>query len=155
MHSAVQFAFSVLILVQFLMVTLHDWVNIPGWTHGKQVQAVVGRGKFALITLANGIFPGLAVAFIFRYRGVPKPSFVTGYWVIYCAITVASAVTMWWIPYFFGSDAKTKQQYAAMYAGTVQVLSPRGDNPRPNLLHLGFHALFLLTLGLAIALRLS
>jgi hypothetical protein len=43
--------------------------------------------------------------------------------------------------------------YAAMYAGTKHLLPARGDNPRPNALHLGFHALFALNLGLALWLR--
>jgi hypothetical protein len=153
MHAAIQTIFSVLIVVQFVVVTLHDWLDVPGWTHGSQVRAVVGEKKFALVTLANGIFPGIAVAFIFLYRNGPKPSFVTNYWVIYCAVTVASAAMMWWVPYFFGTDEKTRGQYAAMYAGTRHVLPPRGDNPRPNLLHLCFHALFLVTLSLAGALH--
>jgi hypothetical protein len=147
--------FSLLIMLQFLVVTLHDWLNIPGWTHGRQVQAAIGRRKFLLATLANSIFPGLAVAFIFLYRGNHSPSFVGNYWVIYCAVTVFSAVMMWYVPYFFGADDKTKRLYAAMYDGTKQVLPPRGDNPRPNLLHLYFHALFLLTLCFAVALRVS
>lgn len=155
MHSAIKIAFSALIILQFLVVTLHDWLNIPGWTHGKQVQAIVGAQKFALVTLANSVFPGIAVAFIFLYRSGPEPSFVTSYWTIYCAVTVVSAVVMWWVPYLFGADEKTKRQYESMYAGTLHLLPPRGDNPRPNLLHLCFHVLFLLTLGLAIALRIS
>jgi hypothetical protein len=33
------------------------------------------------------------------------------------------------------------------------VLPARGDNPRPNLLHLFFHVLFVVTLCLSLALR--
>jgi hypothetical protein len=72
-----QITFSTLIVVQFLVVTLHDWLDIPGWTHGKKVQAAVGRRKFFLVTLVNAIFPGLAVVFIFLYRHGPRPMFVT------------------------------------------------------------------------------
>ncbi len=74
---------------------------------------------------------------------------------IYCAVTVISAIAAWWIPYFRGADEKTKKLYADMYAGTRNILPPRGDNPRPNLLHLYFHALFLITLVLATALRMG
>ncbi len=35
-------------------------------------------------------------------------------------------------------------------AGTCHVLPPRGDNPRPNLFHIGIHSLFLSNLCLAI-----
>jgi hypothetical protein len=155
MHTTVQTIFSTLIIAQFLVVTLHDWLNIPGWTHGSQVQIAVGRRKFVIATLANSIFPGLAVAFIFLYRHGTKPAFVTNYWLIYCAVTVTAAVMMWYVPYFFGADEKTKREYGAMYEGTIQVLPRRGDNPRPNLLHLCFHLLFLVTLSLAAVIRFS
>jgi hypothetical protein len=59
---------------------------------------------------------------------------------------------MWYVPYLFGTSEQEKRTYSRMYAGTRQVLPARGDNPRPNLLHLCFHALFLVTLALAVLL---
>ncbi|HVT87741.1 MAG TPA: hypothetical protein VHD56_02730 [Tepidisphaeraceae bacterium] len=148
-----QVAFTVLITLQFLLIIFHDMIDIPGWTHGRQVKETIGRMKFWAATGINAIFPGVAVGFAIWFFGRPKPGFVTQYWVIYCAITLGSAIMMWWIPYFFGASEKTKQEYARMYAGTKQVLPLRGDNPRPNLLHLFFHALFVVNLVLALALR--
>jgi hypothetical protein len=147
--------FTVLISLQFLVVALHDWLNIPGWSHGRQVQAALGRNKMLISTAINCVFPGLAVAFAFYYWNRPKPGFVLDYWVIYCVVTVISAIAAWWIPYFLGADEKTKKLYADMYAGTRNILPARGDNPRPNLLHLYFHALFLITFALATALRMG
>jgi len=40
-----------------------------------------------------------------------------------------------------------------MYAGTRQVLPPRSDNPRPNLLHVCFHTLFVIKFFLVLVLR--
>jgi hypothetical protein len=151
----IQTLFTILITLQFLVVALHDWVNIPGWSHGRQVQAALGRNKILIGTLINCLFPGTAFGFAYLYWGRPKPAFVLDYWVIYCAVTVASAIGSWWIPYFLGTDEKTTQLYLQMYAGTRQVLPARGDNPRPNVLHLYFHALFLITLVLAAALKLG
>jgi len=71
--------------------------------------------------------------------------------VVYCALTVISAIAMWYVPYLLGTSDATKREYAAMYAGTRQVLPARGDNPRPNLLHVCFHVLFIVNLGLAVA----
>jgi hypothetical protein len=134
-------------------VTFHDLVDIPGWTHGAKVRAVVGRGKLWLVTLINGTFPGLAVAFAFYFWGRPKPAFALNYWALYCAVTVASAIAMWYVPYFRGTTEERKREYAAMYAGTIQVFPARGENPRPNLLHACFHVLFVLTLLLSLILR--
>jgi hypothetical protein len=108
----IQTLFTILISLQFLVVALHDWVNIPGWSHGRQVQLALGRNKMLIGTLINCVFPGLAVAFAFYYWHRPKPGFVLDYWVIYCAVTVISAITAWWIPYFRGTDEKTKKLYA-------------------------------------------
>ena len=135
------------------MVVAHDWIDVPGWTHGTQVQSVVGRRKLWIATLINAAFPGIAVAFAFTFWNRPKPAFVKSYWILYCAVTLASAIFMWCIPYFLDATEKTKQDYLRMYAGTKQVLPPRKDNPRPNLLHLCFHVLFIVNFCLALSPR--
>ena len=145
--------FAILLTLQCALIVFHDLVDIPGWHHGRQVRAAVGRKKFWLGTLINAVFPGLAVFYALRFWHGPVPGYATGYWAVYCAVTVGFAIAMWWVPYFLGASEETKRLYAAMYAGTKQVLRARGDNPRPNALHLGFHALFVLNLGLALRLR--
>ena len=151
--GTIQAWFACLITLQFVVVVAHDWIDVQGWTHGSQVQSVVGRRKLWIATLINAIFPGVAVAFVFSFWNRPKPGFVTGYWVIYCAVTLASAIFMWYVPYFLGATEKTKLDYSRMYAGTRQLLRPRKDNPRPNLLHLCFHALFIVNFCLALLVR--
>ncbi len=71
-----QTIFTVLIVVQFLVVALHDLVDIPGWTHGRQVQSALGRNKVLIGTLINSLFPGLAAAFALYYWRRPLPAFV-------------------------------------------------------------------------------
>jgi hypothetical protein len=148
-----QTLFTCLITLQFVVVAAHDLVDIPGWAHGRQVQSIVGRRKLWLATLINATFPGLAVAFAIYFWNRRKPGFVTDYWIIYCAVTLISAIAMWYVPYFLGANEKTKRDYSVMYAGTRQVLPARGDNPRPNLLHICFHALFVVNFFLVVALR--
>ena len=146
--------FAVMITLQFVVVVSHDWLDIPGWTHGRQVQTVVGRTKLLWATLINAVFPGLAVAFAFWFWGKQQPKFVGNYWAIYCGITLLSAIGMWYVPYFRGADEKTRTEYSRMYAGTKHVIPARGDNPRPNLLHVFFHLLFVVNFALALAIRL-
>ncbi|MGZ5041953.1 MAG: hypothetical protein ACXWG1_15200 [Usitatibacter sp.] len=152
-RTRIEAAFTILIVAQFAVIVLHDWLDIPGWTHGSQVQAVVGRRKLGIATAINAVFPGIAVAFAIFFWNAAKPWYVTDYWIAYCVVTVMSAVAMWYVPYLFGTSERQKDEYARMYAGTRQVLPARGDNPRPNLLHLCFHALFVVNLALVIAIR--
>ena len=153
MLSSLPPPFAILITLQAALIVFHDLVDLPGWHHGRQVRAAVGRKKFWIGTLVNAVFSGIAFFYALRYWHGPVPGYATNYWAIYCAMTVGFAITMWWIPYFFGTKEETKRMYATMYAGTKHVLPPRGDNPRPNALHLLFHALFLLNLALALWLR--
>ena len=146
--------FTGLIVLQFLVIVSHDLVDVSDWVRGSQVQAVMGRRKVWLATLANSVFPGIAAAFALYFWNRPKPLYVPTYWVVYCAISVASAVGMWYVPYLRGAPEKQKREYSSMYVGTRYILPPRGDNPRPNGYHMGLHVLFLATLCLAITLRL-
>ena len=147
--------FTFLIALQFAVTIVHDLIDIPGWVHGSQVQAVLGRRKLWLATAINGIFPGIAVAFALYFWRQPKPWFVPDYWLVYCSIAVLSAIAMWYIPYFRGEGDRHKDEYNAMYAGTRHILPPRGGNRRPNLFHIGLHMLFAVNLCLAILLWLK
>jgi hypothetical protein len=145
--------FTCLITLQFLIVLLHDLIDIPGWVHGSKIQEMMGRRKVWLATLVNSTLPGLAVAFAIYFWNRPKPSYVSNYWLIYCGLAMASAICMWYVPYFRGAPEKQKREYLEMYEGTRQVLPARGDNPRPNVFHIGIHVLFLVNLCLAVVLR--
>lgn len=147
--------FACLIVVQFLLIVTHDWIDVPGWVTGSQVQAVIGRRRLLIASLINALFPGAAVALAIVYWRTAAPSLAQDYWVLYCAVTVLSAVMMWYVPYVRGTDSRTKDEYARMYAGTRHVLPPHGDNPRPNLLHICFHVLFVVNLALAVWMRVS
>jgi hypothetical protein len=151
--TRIQTVFTFLITLQFILIVFHDLVDIPGWTHGSRVQSTVGRRKLLIATFVNAIFPGVAVAFALRFWHRAEPSLVSDYWVLYCAVTSVSAITMWYVPYLFGTTEKRAREFSQMYAGTRQVLPPRGGNPRPNLLHVCFHVLFVINLSLALVLR--
>lgn len=133
--------FTVLLVLQFVMNSFHDWIDIPGWIHGKQVRATIGVTKTIIGTAVNSLFPASAAAVAIYYWQRPAPTGARIYWLIYCAVVVLGAIGMWWIPCFRGTDQKTRDLYSKMYAGTRQVLPPHGDNPRPNVFHLFLHAL--------------
>jgi hypothetical protein len=103
--------------------------------------------------LANSVFPGIAVGFAIYFWHRTPPGFVPNYWVIYCAIALLSAIGMWYVPYLMGAPEKQKREYLSMYAGTRHILPCRGDNPRPNVFHIGIHILFVVTFCLALILR--
>jgi hypothetical protein len=146
-------AFTCLIILQFAIIVSHDLIDIPGWVHGSQVQAFIGKRKVWFATLANSVFPGIAVGLALYFWNRTRPGFVLDYWVIYCAVALLSAIGMWYVPYFRGAPEKQKREYLSMYAGTRHILPIRGDNPRPNVFHMGIHLMFVVTFCLAVFVR--
>ena len=67
-------AFTLLISLQFLIILLHDLVEVPGWSHTSQMQAVLGKRKLWLMTVANSVLPGIAVAFAWYFWNRPRPA---------------------------------------------------------------------------------
>src|SRR5438876_11923830 len=95
--------FAFRITLQFVVVVCHDWLDIPGWTHGRQVQAVIGRTKLLWATVINAIFSGLAVAFALWFWRKSHPPVGGTYWVTTCGVTVLSAIGMCYVPYLRGA----------------------------------------------------
>ena len=125
MNAKIETLFACLIVLQFAVVVSHDWLDTPGWTHGRPVQAVVGRGKLALATAVNAVFPALAVGSALWFWGRSEPKIVVDYWVIYCGLTLLSAIIMWYVPYFFGADERRKASRArTLHRVCVSVASP-------------------------------
>src|SRR3954470_3564095 len=110
--------FATLIVLQAVVIVLHDLVDIPGVAHGRQVRAAIGQKKFWIGTAINAVFPGIAAVYAWQFWRGPVPDYAATYWAVYCGITVVSAIAMWWLPYFFGAKDETKRLYATMYAGT-------------------------------------
>jgi hypothetical protein len=142
--------FTWLIVAQFVVVAAHDWIEIPGLVSGRQVQAIIGRRRLAVATVINSLFPAVAVLFAVRFAHEPPPGYAQQYWLVYTAITVVSAFSMWWIPYLFGPSQDHRNLYGKLYRGTWFVLPERGGDRGPNLVHLVFHALFVSTFVLAL-----
>ena len=154
LQDRLRIVFAITLTAQLLIIGLHDLIDIRGWVHGSQVQQVMGRRKVLWATAVNSLFPGLAVALAIAALFGTIPHFAVRYSTIYCAMTVVSAIAMWYVPYWLGTDEKTRREYQAMYAGTRQLLPARADHPRPNLAHVCFHLIFFINLGLALTISL-
>lgn len=145
-------AFAILISMQFVLILLHDLVDIPGLVSGSTIQSAIGKRKVIGIAFMNAIFPGVAAGLAIRFWKGRAPAAVWNYWVIYCSVTVLSAIVMWYVPYLRGRDAGPSGSAARLHGNTVRVLPPRGDNAGPDLFHMLMHLVFLANLCLALLL---
>jgi hypothetical protein len=47
--------FTCLLFLQFSIILPHDLIDVRGWVHGSQVQALLGKRKVWLATVANSV----------------------------------------------------------------------------------------------------
>jgi len=88
--SSLPTLFAILITLQAVLIIFHDLVDLPGWHHGRQVRAVVGRKKFWIGTLNTAVFPGIALFFAGRFWRGPVPGYAISYWAIIKFFAVCS-----------------------------------------------------------------
>jgi hypothetical protein len=146
--SALLALFTILQIVLLLLITLHDWIDIPPFTdiatfrlHHSVIQRITS-------SFFNGILVATPLALTVYYKGPIVP-----FWVritiisIYIVLTIG-ALCAWWIPYFFGSSHAHKQGFIE-YKNTHTFLPNRGDNVVPNTFHVLLHILIVLCLFLS------
>lgn len=79
--------------------------------------------------LAGHALAGTSSSLALWFRARLTPALVSNCRVIDCRVALLWAVGMGYVRYFLGAGEKQKNLNLAMYAGTGQVLLPRGDNP--------------------------
>lgn len=121
-----------------LFMALHDWVEIPPFTHAKALREQHSWQLILFSTLINTLPVLWALYLTCSYYPGPYPSWVTiSFVIIYTMITIGT-ICSWWIPYILGSSEKHKQGFIE-YKHTHAFLPPRGDNVIPNTLHVLLH----------------
>lgn len=135
-----------------LIMLLHDWVHIPPFTDIlalKQNHSVAFRLLMTVVNSMTVLVPlGISI-YIFGVNAPPLWAVRTIFW-CYLGLTVGT-IGSWWVPYFLGSSASHKEGFAE-YRNTHQLLPARGDNVRPNTLHIVLHVHVWLCLFLALCL---
>lgn len=150
MSRSVETIFLVLSLIQFLILLVQDTVNLFPLNDIKHLQESMSLRDRTLMFIGNTVFFLICLVLQIVYFGQPKPVWVGGYAVLLYGLNLYLMYQQWYKYYFFGAAAEVNAKYALEYGRTLHILPARGSNPRPNLLHLVLHVLFVCNTILAI-----
>lgn len=145
-----EYLFIVLLTLQCLILLIHDWINIFPINDVRGMNEVIPRPTKIMVMVGNVLPPVLVLVMESRLFGRHKPLGVGLYFAIYFGITLAMMYLSWYHPYFFGATAEEKERYRKAYGRTLQILPRRGDNPRPNTIHLFLHTIFIVNAVLSL-----
>ncbi|MBI3723376.1 hypothetical protein HY251_05400 [bacterium] len=136
-------AFVITMSVQTLYLLLHDLISLPPLNDLVGLRARTSRRARLLVTAGNTLPSAAVLLFAIPYMHQPKPVGVLTLFGLYFALLFSLVFQAWYRPYFFGATAEEKRAWQEEYGHTHVLLPARGDNPRPNTMHLILHVLFL------------
>jgi hypothetical protein len=130
-----------------LFIALHDWLPLGKLNNLQGIRAVDSRAKLFLVTLLSTLPFAIGLAGSLYYAPGRFPSWLLWLlWISY-GFGLYGMLRTWWLPYFFGGDPERRARYQTRFAGTHAFLPVR-HGIRPDTLHVSFHAVVLLLIGL-------
>lgn len=145
-----EYLFVVLLTLQCIILLLHDTMNFYPLNDIRALRRKMPTRARIGMVIGNALPAGIALLLESRWFGHPKPLATGLYFVLYYAVTLAMMYMSWYHLYLFGASEERKRAYREEYGNTLQILPPRGDNPRPNALHVFLHLLFIVNTFLAV-----
>ena len=143
-------ALIVSLAVFVLYLVFQDWVTVPRFNEPRS--GGISLGKRTAISVGNVVPPLLLLILVAMSPTTgPLPWWTVAWGTIYFVAFLVLAWLSWYQPYVSGTTPERAASYEEEFAGTIQVLPPRGDHPRPNLAHVVLHLLMLLCLVLFIS----
>lgn len=131
------FIFLQFILLFFML--FHDWIPVPPFNDIEALKALDSNIYRLLGSTINGITVLIPLIITVHCYQQAKISFseITTILSFYLLLTVGTILS-WWVPYFFGSSQKHKEQFSK-FKNTHYFLPARNDNVIPNTLHIILH----------------
>ncbi len=118
---------------------LHDWISIPPLN---DIPALRKNHSIPGLIFATMMSTGLVLiplAITIAYRKYdPFPLYPAALLELFYMMLTYETLKAWWFPYFFGSTSAYKEKFAK-FKNTHTFLPRRGDNVRPNTLHVFLH----------------
>jgi hypothetical protein len=147
-------AFLACQLFVVLFIGLHDWIPLGRFNDIRGVHSADSPGKLVIVTLLSTLPFAIGLAGSAYYATSRFPMWLVWFlWISY-GIGLYGLIRSWYLPYLFVPDPARAARYQPMFAGTHTFLPVR-NGIAPNTLHVIFHAVYLATVVLLIALTYS
>jgi hypothetical protein len=129
-----------------LFLWIHDWVPLGRLNDVAAVRSQDTLPRLIFITLVQSVPWSVGLFFSVKHFGGHYPHWLQMWlWISYIFL-VAGVIRAWWVPYFFGADAKRIERYRIMFGNTHSFL-PKRHGMVPNTAHILFLLAGLATLA--------
>jgi hypothetical protein len=137
-----------------LFIALHDWIPLGKLNNLAGIRAVDSLAKRVIVTALSALPYAICLAGSIYYASTPFPGWLDWcFWLSY-GIGLYGLLRAWYIPYLLSPDPARAARYQQRYAQTHAFL-PARYGIRPDTLHVGFHAVYLVLVALLVKITLA
>jgi hypothetical protein len=137
-----------------LFIAFHDWIPLGNLNNLAGIRAVDSLGKRVMVTLLSTLPFAICLAGSIYYASTTFPGWLNWLlWISY-GYGLYGLLRAWYIPYLLIADPVRAARYNQRYSQTHAFL-PTRNGIRPDTLHVGFHAVYLVLVALLIKITLA
>jgi len=140
---------TALTAIFLVYVLIHDWVPL-GPLNDIERQREQPLSTRILVEIGNVLPIVVLLTLSLLFPTGPLPAGAAIYAGLYIVAFAVLAWLSWYRPYLRGSTPAREAAAAHEYGRTIQVLRPRANRIRPNLMHVILHLLFLAVAACAV-----
>jgi hypothetical protein len=136
-----------------LFIALHDWIPLGKLNNLAGIRAIDSLGKRLIVTALSTLPYAICLAGSVYYASAIFPAWLDWFlWVSY-GIGLYGLLRAWYIPYLLIPDPARAARYRQRFHQTHAFL-PTRNGIRPDTLHVGFHAVYLVLVALLVKITL-
>jgi hypothetical protein len=136
-----------------LFIAFHDWIPLGKLNNLAGIRAVDSFGKRVIVTVLSTLPFAICLAGSIYYASTTFPGWLNWFlWISY-GYGLYGLLRAWYIPYLLIADPARAARYQQRYNQTHAFL-PARNGIRPDTLHVGFHAVYLVLVALLVKITL-
>jgi hypothetical protein len=136
-----------------LFIGFHDWIPLGRLNNLAGIRAVDSLAKRVLVTVLSVLPFAVGLAGSIAHASTGFPEWLTWYlWITY-GLGLYGLLRSWYIPYLLIPDPDRAARYQQRFDQTHAFL-PARNGIRPDTLHVGFHAVYLVLVALLVKITL-
>lgn len=136
-----------------LFIAFHDWIPLGKLNNLAGIRAVDTLGKRVIVTVLSTLPFAICLAGSIYYASTTFPGWLNWFlWLTY-GYGLYGLLRAWYIPYLLIADPARAARYQQRYSQTHAFL-PTRNGIRPDTLHVGFHAVYLVLVALLVKITL-
>jgi hypothetical protein len=143
------YAFIACQIFVVLFIAFHDWIPLGKLNNLAGIRAVDGLARRVIVTVLSTLPYAICLVASIYYASTPFPQWLK--WLLWISYGVGlyGLLRAWYVPYLLIPDPARTARYQQRFDQTHAFL-PARNGIRPDTLHVGFHAVYLVLVALLV-----